>query len=433
MTTANEHSTQMTWEKFNGHIIPSEKFKTVTLELKMKTLLDRSTITKRAILPFVLRKGSIKYPTAARIQNKLDDLYGASLDIVGHKAGSYHIITFQIEIPNEKFIHDDQDIISETLAFLKEIAFNPNVKDGAFDETVVTREKETITKYLESIQDNKMQYANIRLIDEMAAGERYKIHPFGYLEDMDNINGENLYHYYQNAIENNQIDLFIVGDVDKAALEPVVEKHLDGFRESSAKNTIQPEVEPVSSITHRESYVVTEEDTIQQAKLHIGYRTNTAYKDPDFASMILCNTILGGHPGAKLFMNVREKHSLAYYVASILDFFSDKLLIYSGIAPEDYEKTRTIIEEQVTALKEGNITDDEINEAKKQIINQHTASLDHADGIIDLLYQQELGNKKRPVDALAEQVDALTKEDVANSAGKLKEDTIFLLTSKEEN
>lgn len=432
MTTVDEHETQVEWKNFSGHIIPSKKFKTVTLELKLKTLIDRSTITKRAILPFVLRKGSKHYPTAGSIQNKLDDLYGASLQITGHKAGSYHVLTFYMEIPNEKFIQDEQDIIGETLAFLQEIAFQPNIENDSFDETVVAREKDTITKYLQSIKDEKMQYANIRLIDEMATGERYQIHSFGYLEDMDQINGENLYRYYKKAVENDQIDLFIVGDVDADTINTTIKNNLDGFRKTLAKETMQPNVETVESITHQKPHVVIEEDTIQQAKLHIGYRTYTAYKDSDFAGMILCNTILGGHPGAKLFKNVREKHSLAYYAASRLDFFSDKLFIFSGIAPEDYEKARSIIEEQIIALKEGEITDSEMEEAKTLISNQHIASLDHADGIIDLLYQQELGNKKRPVDSLLKQVKSLTKEDVVNSARKLSEDTIFLLTSKED-
>src|SRR5699024_2167706 len=232
---------------------------------------------------------------------------------------------------------------------------------------------ETITKYLQSIKDNKMQYANIRLVDEMATGERYQIHPFGYLEDMSYIDGKSLYTYYKHIVENDQIDLFIVGDVDPNEMDYVVKEHLDGFRKQTGNNNIQPEVETIHSITHRKPYEVIEEDSVQQAKLHMGYRTNTAYKDADFASLILCNTILGGHPGAKLFLNVREKHSLAYYAASTIDFFSDKLFIYSGISPDDYEKARAIIEEQVMAMKNGNISDNEMDEAKKVIINQHVS------------------------------------------------------------
>src|SRR5699024_9254016 len=114
-----------------------------------------------------------------------------------------------------------------------------------------------------------------------------------------------------------------------------------------------------------------------------------------------------------------------------IDFFSDKLFIYSGISPDDYEKARTIIEEQVKAVKDGNFTDDEMKEAKTMVVNQHVASLDNAEGIIDLLYQQQLGNKKRPVDQLLEEVKALTKEDVIEIANKLQLDTVFLLTSKE--
>lgn len=418
-------------ENLQAHLIPSKKFKTISIELKLKTFIRKDTITKRAILPFVLRKGSKKYPSATLIQEKLDDLYGASLEIIGQKFGSYHVVSVQMEIPNEKFIENETAIVTDTLAFMKEIVFNPYTENGAFNEAIAKREKETIRKYLQSIKDDKMSYANYRLIDEMSEGEAYQVHSYGYEEDLDTINAKNLFAYYQQMVDNDQVDLFVVGDFDEKEMKESINLYLDGFRSAKTTPSIQPEMEVVKQISHTQPKVVIEKDSVQQAKLHMGYRTNTAFKDPDFPAMLLCHTMLGGHPGSKLFVNVRERHSLAYYVASGLDFFSDKLFVFSGIAPEDYKKARKIIEQQLIEMQDGAFTSSELEEAKSLIISEHRSSLDNAGGIIDLLYQQEIGNKKRSVGELIPQIEQVHKEDVVRSANKIQPDTFYLLTSKE--
>lgn len=414
-----------------AHLIPSKKFKTITIELKFKALINKNTVTKRSMLPFVLRKGSKQYPSAEHIQGKLDDLYGASFGIVGQKSGSYHVLSFHMEIANEKYIDGEASIIADTLRFINEVAFNPNVEDGHFDQDIVKREKQKLSNLLESIKDDKMGYANLRLVEEMSEGELYQVHPYGYEDEITKINTENLYDYYKHIINEDMVDLFIVGDFEEESMLEMVKTHLDGFRK---KPTYVQDDKPkiVHNISHQEPKVVIEKDTVQQAKLNIGYRTHTTFEDMDFPAMLLFQIIFGGHPGSKLFLNVREKHSLAYYVSAGLDFFSDKLFVNSGVAPEDYEKACEIIEQQLIAMQQGDFTDEEINEAKSLLVSEHLYSLDDAGGIIDLLYQQIIGNRQFPTEQMMTEITELTKEDIIKSANKLQLDTVYLLTSEEE-
>ncbi|WP_217587139.1 EF-P 5-aminopentanol modification-associated protein YfmF [Lentibacillus saliphilus] len=417
-------------DSLKAHLIPSKTFKTIMIEFKFKTLLDRNTITKRALLPFVLKKGSKNYPEDTRIQEKLDDLYGASLNIGGQKSGDYHVVTVNMEIANDKFIGQASSIVSEALAFLKDVAFNPNVTDGSFDQTVVNQVKNTLRKHYQSIKDDKMSYANLRLIDEMCEGETYQVHSHGYEEDLDAIDGKNLYSYFKSMIDNDIIDLFVVGDFDVNDMSQLIKNELDSFRPTQPAPFEQGCVKRSAPSEPRE---VIETDDIQQAKLHIGYRTHTTFNDSDFPAMLVCHVMIGAHPGSKLFVNVREKHSLAYYVASQLDILSDKLFVFSGIAPTDYEKARDIIALQVAAMKDGAFTKAELEESKSMIISQYRSAMDQAGGLIDLEYQQVLGHTERTIEDLMAQVKAVTSEDVIKSANKLEEDTIYLLTSKEAN
>src|SRR5699024_2250756 len=92
------------------HFIETNKFKTIQLVVKCKALLNRDTITKRALLQYVLEKVTKNYPTEKQLMRKLASLYGASLSIDSNKKGNYHIINFRMQIANEKFIEGENNL-----------------------------------------------------------------------------------------------------------------------------------------------------------------------------------------------------------------------------------------------------------------------------------------------------------------------------------
>ena len=60
-------------------------------------------------------------------------------------------------------------------------------------------------------------------------------------------------------------------------------------------------------------------EPIVQAKLNLAYQTNVYYDEPERFALMVFNGLFGGFPHSKLFMNVREKESLAYYASSSVD------------------------------------------------------------------------------------------------------------------
>ncbi|MCQ5003442.1 insulinase family protein, partial [Escherichia coli] len=67
------------------------------------------------------------------------------------------------------------------------------------------------------------------------------------------------------------------------------------------------------------------------AKLNLAYHFPVFYRDENYYAALVMNGILGGTPYSKLFANVREKASLAYYASSQLRLFSSHLAIQTGI------------------------------------------------------------------------------------------------------
>lgn len=407
------------------HVVPSKKFKTITIIAKFKAPLSRDTITKRALLPYVLQQGTESYPSRSAIQLKLDSLYGAVLSMNGAKKGNHHIITIRMEMANQKFIKDASDIMEEAIALLKEVIFHPNSKNEAFNKSVITREKDTLKQKMSSIIDDKMSYANMRLMDEMCSDELYKLHVHGYEEDLEAITAESLFEYYQSILQNNQLDIYVLGDFDATTVK------------EKMKSTFQREIQSSLSIEDSEQVkklsqpsVVKEEQGIQQAKLHFGYRTNITFQDEDYLALQVFNGLFGGFPSSKLFINVREKNSLAYYAASRFESHKGLLLVFSGIAPNDYEKAREIIELQLDSMKKGEFTEEDLTNTKELITNQLLETLDNSQGIIELLYQQVIAGKERTPETMIKGIKEVNLKEVIDVANKIELDTIYLLTKK---
>lgn len=414
----------VTKNNIHFHIIPTKKFKTVNFVMKCKAPLDRSTITKRALLPFILQKGTKSYPSEKKLMNRLDELYGASLYIEGAKKGNNHIISFRLEVANENYLPTETPILQQAISLFQEIIFSPRIENSRFIETVVEREKQTLENKIKAIFDNKLVYANNRLIEEMCNNERFQIHKDGYIEDLPKINGQNLFEYYQQLLKEDRMDLYVLGDFDIKNMENLL---IDSFSRESEQPELTNTVNETPIITELKE--VKETQPVQQAKLHIGYRTNCTYKDDDYFALQVFNGIFGGFPSSKLFVNVREKHSLAYYAASRIESHKGLLIVYSGIAPEDEKKAREIIDLQLEAMKKGDFTEEQVNSTKELIISELKETLDSSYGIPELLYQQVIGEKEVPPHQYMERINKVTKEDVVKIANKITPDTVFLLTN----
>ena len=410
---------------YNIHFIPTKKFKTLTFVVKLKAPLKRETITKRALLQNVLREATKNYPGRTELQLKLDELYGSVLFVDGAKRGEEHVVSFRLEVANERYLPDKEAVTEEALQLLAEMIYEPYVEDNHFSEAIVKREKATLKQRIQAIRDDKIRYANRRLIDEMCKDEAFSIHVNGYEEDLDALTAEDLYDYYLQMLQKDRLDIYVVGDMDIESMEKSIASAFKQEERASTKSSDRKESKQID-----EPKEIIEQEPIQQAKLHIGYRTNTVYADDDYPALQVFNGLFGGFPSSKLFMNVREKNSLAYYASSQVESHKGLLFVFSGIAPEDYEQARDIIREQMTEMKAGNFSEQEMNEAKDMIIHSLRETMDHNHGLVELFYQQQLAGTNRSLEEVIDRISAVTKEDVIRVGERIEEDTLYLLTAQ---
>ncbi|NRD78904.1 insulinase family protein [Bacillus sp. BRMEA1] len=423
MTAPEEKISEM--QGYKLHVVETAKYKTNTIVWRMKSPLTKDDVTKRALLPQVMQANSAKHPTTPELRSYLDDLYGATLYVDLAKKGEYHVISFLIEIANEKFLSDHNPLLKKGFELLAEILTKPNVSGHAFDKDTVEKEKRTQKQRIQSVFDDKMRYSNIRLIEEMCKGEPYSLQVNGEAEAVDAITPENLYEYYQKAFQEDEMDLYVVGDVKEEDVKKLASELLQ-FNHRTPKKAVSEEIQK-----KQEVHEVKEEQEIKQGKLNIGYRTNIVYGEPEYFTLQVFNGIFGGFSHSKLFINVREKASLAYYAASRLESHKGLMMVMSGIESKNYEKAVGIIYEQMEAMKKGDFTDQELEQTKAVIQNQILETIDTAKGLIEVLYHNVVACTEIQLETWISEMQKATKEEIVKVANKIELDTIYFLTGME--
>lgn len=409
------------------HVLPTTRFKTFAISLYAGIPLSSETVTTTALTPFVLRRGTQAFPETIQFREQLERLYGAGFGFDVYKRGNYQIVSFRMDTINDSFVQSSESLLAKSFQFLGDVVTKPALEQGAFKSSYVATEKETVRKKLESIINDKIRYAAERCIEEMFRNDPYRLHPLGERSELDGITPESLYTAYQHWLERASLDLYVVGDTTLAEVQQLVETSFD------LKRSVFPEYHPENhAVEQREVNVVKESLDVNQGKLNLGFRTPITYSDDRYAAALLYNGILGSYPHSKLFINVREKASLAYYASSRFDGHKGILTIQSGIEIENYEKALAIIEAQIKSIRDGEISELEMNQTKAMIRNSLLEMQDSAFEMIAYDFNRVLSGKDRPAELLLNQVENVTPSDVTDIADLFYKDTIYFLTGQKE-
>ena len=406
------------------HMIPTDKYKTNTFVFRFKAPLNEETVTERALLPYVLQSATEKLPSVIRLRQYLEELYGSSLAVDVSTKGEDHIISIYVDIANETYLQDAPPLFEKALSMLSDIVLHPATEGSGFLSSIVESEKRALVQRIEATYDDKMRYANERLIEEMCKVEAYRLSANGQKERVASITNETLYRYYQKVLAEDEMDLYIIGDIDEDAVDLVGKYFSIAPRTAKDKNVILHK-------RNNEEQEIVEKQELKQSKLNIGYRTYITYRDEDYFALQLFNGLFGGFSHSKLFVNVREKNSLAYYAASRFESHKGLLFVMSGIEAKNYEKAVEIIKEQMKAMQNGDFSEEEIHQTKSVIQNQILEAIDTPRGFVEMLYHGVIAERTRPVEEWLTGIERVTKEKIVKVANNIELDTIYFLHGTE--
>ena len=403
-------------------LIPESKFKTNLISVYIQRKLDRNEVTKNALLPGILKSGCNKYKTLGQLTDREEELYGSYLHAGASKRGESQVLGFSILSVNEKYL--DEKILGQCIEFLNEIINNPVVIDGGFNEEYLNIEKEILKDSIMSIINDKGNYAMKRTNEIMFEGEPYSINGKGYIEDLDTIDRVGLYEHYKEVLKTSPIEIMIEGEFEETEVVELIKEKFQFDRGNIIdipKEEYYKEVDKVKEVK--------ETMDIAQGKLVMGYRCNVDYLDEEkYYSLLLGSRILGGGADSKLFINVREKESLCYTIYSTIQKSKSTMMVCSGIEAQNYEKTVNLVKEQVQKLKDGDITESEISNAKIAFINSLNSLNDEIGRISDFYFSQSISKNKSDLDQIKNMINKSTKEDIVEAVKNIELDTIYFLS-----
>lgn len=413
-------------EGINLHTIETNKFKTNLLSVFLTMPLYRDTITKEALIASVLRRGSATMKTTEEISIHLEEMYGASFNCGVEKIGENHILKFYVETINDEFLPQKEDILKEGLNIIFEIVFNPLTENDKFKEDYVQQELENLKQIIKGKKDDKAKYALERTVEEMYKNKPYGLYKYGYVEDIEKIDSQNLYSCYKNMIENCKIDIFVSGNVDMKKTKEIIQQN--EFISKLRERKYNKQKEQLLK-TPKEPRTIKEEMDITQGKMVIGLNIEKTDLDSKYVAL-LYNTILGGGANSKLFQNVREKASLAYTAGSNYVRQMNNIFVRCGIEIENYQKALEIIQKQLEDMKNGEFTDQDIQNAKQNIISTIKFIPDEQDTGITYYFGQEISGNYVPFEEYEKKVQDVSKEQIVELAKNVDIDTIYFLSSK---
>ena len=173
---------------------------------------------------------------------------------------------------------------------------------------------------------------------------------------------------------------------------------------------------------------VVDDAELTQGKLSLGFRTGGAsLTGGEPAAYWMFQTIYGGSTSAKLFLNVREKKSLCYYASAQFVASKGLMIVNSGIENGNFEVARDEILHQLDLCRKGEITDAELESARKTLVNGWRTMLD--DPLTLERYwmgQAAAGTLVSPEERI-EQVADITREQVIAAAQSTALDTVFFM------
>lgn len=400
------------------HVIKTDKFKTITVDISFRRKIKKEEITIRNLLKEMMVNASYNYPDEKSLIIETEKLYDLKLVSSSYRVGNDSILSFRCRFLNE--LYTEEGMNDSSIKFLLDLVFNP-LFDKELDKC-----KERLKKSILSLKDNKVKYALFKLL-EATEDRAYSYNDYGYVSDLNNITNDSLYNYYKDVISNDLVDVFVVGDISPDDIKNIFRENfkVTTYHKSNFEIVV-PELSSVSKI-----YSYNEKDRVNQTQLAILCNINDLTDEERKYILPVYGEMLGGSSNSILFDSVREKNSYAYYVNSIVKPYDNVMMIYSGIGKGTENEVFKLINKSLKDIRHGKFDLNKLENAKKTISSSIMASIDNPVGIINNSYAKVLVNAKDYNERI-ELISKVSRDDIIRVSKKINIYSKFILEANDE-
>ena len=407
------------------HWITDPRFKSNRLSLHFLLPMEEAKRSSRAILPYLWVKRCREYPDMTSLSCRLADLYGAGLGAKVDKLGQNQVLSVAVTGLDDRFTLEGEAMLSQCAQLLCQLVQHPYLDNGLFAKEDVETEKQTLSDLIEAKINDKRRYAILRATELLFQEQGGGWDPLGTLEQAEALTPESVTEAYRQVLKEGQIHLFFVGCGD-----PTVA--LEVFQKAFAHWERDPKpAAPLHRYQAGENRRVVERMDVTQSKLVLCLSSGLQEGEDPFAAQ-MASVVLGGTPSSKLFVNVREKHSLCYYCSCQLVQPSGILLVSSGVEHQNVSAAYDEIMRQLALLQQGEVTRQELDQAQKAVLNSYRTVGDSL-AAQESYYMQRILNPTvySPLEE-AELLGRVTMDQMIQAAKRIRLQLCYTLTGPEK-
>ena len=407
----------------------SDKFKTACMSVNLLCQLERDTASINALVPYVLRRGTSMYSNMEALSVRMDELYGTAIEPVVRRIGEIQCLGFYASMPEGDFIPGGGNILYDTASLMGQLLLSPATRGGLFLPDYVDSEKEKLLDLIRSRINEKRGYAVFRCIEEMCCFEDFSVSRFGSEDEAENINYKKLSKHYRKLLQTSPVELFYCGKAEFKQVRAILRDAFAAMPRAEIDYDIGTDVR-MNAVEDHVRYVEEEMD-VSQGKLVLGFRLGECMEEPDIPAMYVFNAVYGSGANSKLFLNVREKLSLCYYASSAVLIKKGLMLVSSGIEFDKYEEAKNEILAQLEAVKNGEVTPEELETAKRSVSSELRSAMDSQGELEGFWLSQAMEGLDYGPMELAELIEDVSKEDIMAIAESIELDLIYFLKGED--
>lgn len=287
-----------------------------------------------------------------------------------------------------------------------------------FSEQSIEREKIMMLESLKSKQDHPGQVVSQMFLSKMFDGHPYALDILGTQQSIAKLDKSYLNKEFKRTLANDDLAVVITGDAHKDHWIKLLEEATQTLPQKSSTNKKQN----LKFTQENLQKDIREFEKLNKEQTHIiwGFRGLNMY-DPRRYTLYIIQSILAGQ-GGRLFIELRDKESLAYTVSPMHmeGIESGYFGAYIGCSPEKSKKALEMMRTEFEKLVNIKVPQEELDRAKKYLIGRHDIDLQRNSAIgSSLFFNKIYGLNPEEIFDFASKIEAITVDDVQKLAREL--------------
>lgn len=410
---------------FNLYTVRTNRFKTVQMEIIFRDEVKKENLLAKTFLADIMSDVSKNYPTRKDTVKKLEELYQASFYGLTNKLGNTMMTSFVLSFLNPTYVKE-KNYLEEVIAFPFDMILNPSINSNEFDIRSFNIVKNRLRDEILGVSEDIARVSLKKALEMFDKNSPTSFSILGSLEELEKITPKTLAEAYQDLMQNNLCDIFIVGNIDMDEVANLVYKYF--------KNPVIKDKELslyVDNKSVRKNRTVIEKSEFLETSLVEIYNLENLTEKEKITTVHFYNYLLGGGGlNTKLYQLLREKNSLCYGIKSMYLKYDNLLVIETSINKKDVKKADKLIRQAFKEMKLGKFTDEEIESAKKNFIFSLNLAMDNISGILNNYVFHIIDDLPLLEDRI-ELIEEITKEEIMSIASKIKPNLVFTLEGEE--